>query len=168
MIRLAKKLEQQARTDHLSGLLNRLSISEIIDYELLRFKRSQKPFALIMGDVDYFKKINDSAGHLAGDQVIKDIAALIKNSLREQDCAARWGGEEFLIFLPETDKENAIATIERLRKDIENTIYINNSPVTMSFGIAIVKNKETFDDLLSRSDKNMYHAKEHGRNSIVA
>jgi diguanylate cyclase (GGDEF)-like protein len=167
LLGLSRELEYLARTDSLSGLFNRLSMGEIINREFPRYKRSKLAFSVIMCDIDHFKQVNDTAGHQAGDLVIQEISRVINNSLREQDAAARWGGEEFLVFLPSTALEGAVITAERLRSEIENLRINDDISVTLSFGVAMVQGDENFDTLLSRADDNLYKAKNTGRNNVV-
>ncbi|MES9845461.1 MAG: GGDEF domain-containing protein [Candidatus Sedimenticola sp. PURPLELP] len=168
IIRLSVALKKQAGTDQLSGLLNRFSMTEILEHELERVKRLGQPFALVMGDIDLFKQINDSEGHLTGDKVIRDIAALIQSAIRKQDSAARWGGEEFLVFLPDTNTTGAKSTAERIRNEMQRLEQVGGRTITMSFGIAESnKDDREVDEIINRADKNLYLAKEQGRDCIV-
>ncbi|MET0068693.1 MAG: GGDEF domain-containing protein [Candidatus Thiodiazotropha sp.] len=167
--RLSKELEVQAGTDQLSGLLNRFSMTEIIEHEMLRQERFNKPFSLIMGDIDFFKQINDSEGHLVGDNVIREIASKIEICIRKQDAAARWGGEEFLLFLPETDIQGASSAAHRIKEILHSLQTTGGNRITMSFGIteSTAEDKDV-DEIVKRCDENLYLAKEGGRDRVVA
>ncbi len=117
-------------------------------------------------DLDHFKEINDSYGHPVGDMVLKEIAGILKNNVRGCDTAGRWGGEEFLIVLPQTDLYNAMAAAEKIRSVMEETEFSVAGHVTCSFGVASVRKDDDQDKLLSRADKALYEAKNSGRNRV--
>ena len=114
-----EKLALDSRTDYLTGLYNRRYIMERLEFELIKYKRNKKIFSIIIGDIDFFKNINDNFGHDCGDRILKIISKNINELLREQDSVCRWGGEEFLILLPETEIEGARILADRIRKVIE-------------------------------------------------
>jgi len=165
-----KALEKMSRTDKLTNLPNRRHILEKIKDEIARQKRYQNPFSIIMGDIDHFKNINDNYGHKIGDQVLEKVASLIKEEKREGDFAARWGGEEFLILLPETNIEEAYLTTERIRKEIRNMEYEANNErlkITLTFGITEYDLELSIEENINRADKALYQGKKQGRNCSV-
>ncbi|HSO27723.1 MAG TPA: sensor domain-containing diguanylate cyclase, partial [Anaerolineales bacterium] len=169
---LEQRLRELATSDDLTGLYTRRHFFERGQAELLRARRYQRPLALFMLDVDRFKRVNDTAGHLVGDQVLQEIAALCRQSLRETDLLARYGGEEFVVLLPETDEESAQKSAERLRQLIdERPVKTAAWPVsvTVSVGVAAYSGFEelTFDDLLQRADRALYLSKARGRNRVT-
>lgn len=169
---LKKQLEISAKTDHLTKLLNRRGMIEQIDYERLRFHRNKKAFTFVIADIDHFKKINDSFGHDAGDFILSSVAKKLKESLRGQDIVARWGGEEFLILLPETDLSGGILFAEKFRSTIEQSAFLfskNSLHVTMSFGLSIFETPNMdLDACIKRADECLYKAKSEGRNRVIS
>ena len=171
LLDLKKKLEISVRTDPLTDLPNRRGIAEKLEYEKVRFDRSKNPFTIIMGDIDQFKSINDTFGHEAGDRILTDIARMLRNNSRKQDIVSRWGGEEFIILLPETDLGNGAILAEKLRDRIEKEIFVYQGtkiPVTLSFGLSVYnKVGMKTDDVIKEADKCLYEAKNSGRNKVV-
>ena len=163
-------LKQQVTKDSMTQLFNHHHFRQLLQSEVAKAQRYNRPLSLILSDIDHFKTINDTFGHLAGDCVIKALASKLKMETRESDHVARYGGEEFAIILTETDIEGANSIAQRLRTEIETMeIAFNDKLIsaTMSFGIAGFwrKNKRaTIDDLISQADRAMYRAKETGRN----
>lgn len=158
---------KHATLDALTGFYNRRQLEERIKQETSSAKRQHRNLCAIMTDIDYFKKVNDTYGHSAGDLVLKTVSREIKNQLRDYDVAGRYGGEEFVILLPFTKLEEAQMVAERLRKAVENKRieladkqYIN---VTISLGVAEYKEK----DFIENADKALYKAKESGRNKVI-
>ena len=170
-LKSAKELaESLARRDELTGLNNRRAFFEDGEKLLLQAKRYAHPVSLIMLDVDYFKHINDTYGHLAGDDVLTSLAQTLKANVREVDILGRLGGEEFAVILPEIMLSDAIAMAERLRVEIE-TSNINskkgNINATASFGIsAFTQGQTSLEDLVGKADDFLYKAKRNGRNRI--
>jgi diguanylate cyclase (GGDEF)-like protein len=166
----ARRLNQ-ANTDDLTGLLNRHKGSEILEYEIIRAKRYQRPLSIILLDVDSFKNINDTYGHLAGDLVLKAIADIGRETVRTIDSLIRWGGEEFIVVLPDTELEAAVQAAERLREAIAKApIKVPNAELnlTASFGVAGKdENTPDIETLLARADQAMYIAKYLGRNRVA-
>jgi diguanylate cyclase (GGDEF)-like protein len=165
------KLFRKSSTDHLTGLFNRSHFNEQVEHELSRVIRYQSSLSLLLIDVDFFKSINDTHGHLVGDDVLKWIATKIKGNLRNDiDIAARFGGEEFVIALPETDSEKALIVSERLRKSIMEGKIIRGGKtikITVSIGIShsdIHNDSISIKQLLEEADMALYYSKEHGRN----
>jgi len=167
---LAKAHEYAARTDELTGLSNRRDMQHRINAEFSRYQRSGHHFSVALIDLDLFKRVNDDYGHDAGDQVLKDFAALMQSLIRQTDVAARWGGEEFLILLPDTSLLPALTLAERLRQKVakqEFSFAGKVMPVTMSAGVCSIAKAGSVDDLLKQADLYLYSAKESGRNRIA-
>lgn len=158
-----RQLEREAETDFLTGFFNKRSLRNMLFTELERTVRYGIPLSVIFVDVDNFKAYNDTYGHVAGDVVLQKASEIIKNSIRSVDIAGRYGGEEFVIILPGTEKEGAAKVAERIRKSIE--IYpFPYRQVTASLGIALAKNNDSVDSLLERADQALYQAKSQGKN----
>lgn len=166
-----KKLIEMNTRDELTGAFNRRYLSTIITYEFERSKRYKRPSCLIMIDLDYFKKINDTYGHLTGDFVLKTVAQILNSTIRNIDILTRYGGEEFCCLLPETSIENAIIVAERLRKHIEEHEFNFDNKVikiTISCGVSEVKESiPDVDTLIKNADEALYKAKANGRNQVV-
>ena len=161
-------------TDPLTGLYNRRYFIEQIELEFKRSKRYSRDLSLLMLDIDHFKLVNDNYGHQIGDIVLRKISSVIINLLRDSDLAFRYGGEEFMIILPETKSEDAINVAERMKQEIMNTQHNYGSinfTVTTSIGIVSIKDMmdkfETIDDIIKKVDDNLYKAKNSGRNTII-
>ena len=155
-------------TDALTGLYNRRHFDNTIEREFLRSKRYGGDLSLAIIDIDFFKKVNDTYGHLCGDYVLKEVAYLILDNFRKTDFVFRYGGEEFVVILPETDIKSSQIPIERLRKKIEEYPFSFNGQrlqVTVSTGISS-NNAENMETFLDNADKALYHAKQAGRNRI--
>lgn len=171
--RAQDELERMAITDHLTGLFNRRYFFEVAQKEFLKSIRYNRPLSVVLFDIDMFKSINDTYGHLAGDQILAQIGVILTQKERETDLSARYGGEEFVLLLPETNCEGARNTAERLRSLLETSpIYYENHKIqfTASFGVAGIGNRdypETFDYLILQADKALYEAKRISRNTVV-
>lgn len=164
-----KKLEFMARNDTLTGLMNRNAFNDSFNDFLHLCRRNGDPLSLIFFDIDNFKTINDTLGHQVGDSVLIRIAELLKIRLRRTDIIGRWGGEEFIIGLVDTDHKNAEVIAETLRSAFEDDtrlLHLAPSPVTASFGVVTARTDDTIDTLLTRADLAMYRAKELGKNRI--
>ena len=163
-------LLRMAATDHLTGLLNRREGYQRIEAEHARASRTGKPLCAIMLDIDHFKRINDTHGHLAGDEVLKWLAGMLKKTLRTSDILCRYGGEEFLIVVPETDLDTAQQLAERLRAGIEQSEIPIGGPTrlrfTISLGVADLQVDESYEHLIFRADQALYSSKNTGRNRI--
>ncbi|WP_456270200.1 GGDEF domain-containing protein [Kushneria sp. AK178] len=163
------KLRQQADTDPLTGLFNRRGIKRML-HEKVFSKHNAGPMSVMIGDLDHFKRINDSLGHEGGDMVLKTFTECLKSTLRRDDLAVRWGGEEFLVVLPDTDIEAAEAFAERLRALTEtHSFRVGGEPlgVTISIGVAEVDpHADTINQAIQRADKALYRAKREGRNRV--
>lgn len=170
MREMSDEFEKQAMHDPLSGLLNRRGMLEELQYEFERSKRYLHPLTVMMCDIDYFKKVNDEYGHDKGDDIIKSLANLFKFGLRKHDTIARWGGEEYLLLLPETKGEQALYLAEKLREKIANKTFQHKEKtfnVTVSFGLYQFAKEDTIEQAINRADKNLYQAKEQGRNRCI-
>ncbi len=159
-----------SRTDPLTGLSNRRDMVEIIKKEQQRFSRSANKFSIIMADIDDFKEINDIYGHDGGDFILKSLAQLMTSLIRKQDSVSRWGGEEFLFLLPETDLTGGKALAEKIRKNIAITPYVFSDkelPVTMTFGVALFNKPMRMDECIKQADEALYKGKMNGKNQVV-
>jgi diguanylate cyclase (GGDEF)-like protein len=156
------QLEKMAITDSLTGISNRRHLFEVLAVETEKARRYGSSFSLLMFDIDYFKKLNDTYGHQHGDEVLKKVAEVLKSSIRTVDVAGRYGGEEFLVILTESDIDGSIAVAERIRREAAK---IDNGPVTISGGVTIYSG-ETAEDLLKKADMLLYRAKNEGRNRV--
>lgn len=166
---LNTRLELMVRTDILTGLANRMEMINQLDIEQKRSERHQKTFSLILGDLDYFKQVNDTYGHQAGDRVLRQISSRLRENLRAEDVCARWGGEEFMILLPETTLEQAVVVTEKLAssvRDKEITWNGKNIRMTMSFGVGQFHQGNSIDEFMQRVDNALYVAKNSGRNRV--
>ncbi|MGL1931837.1 MAG: transporter substrate-binding domain-containing protein [Desulfotalea sp.] len=161
-----EELRRQASTDRLTGLYNRLKLDQVLNSEVLRFVRYNSHLSVIILDIDYFKKVNDTLGHQAGDKVLQQMAATLRDNVREVDIVGRWGGEEFLIICPETNLVRAMILAENMRTKIEHQDMGKGVHITASFGIAELTKGEKEVDLIRKADNALYKAKEKGRNRI--
>ncbi len=160
-------LEKLATTDGLTGLQNRRTFQNLLTREYDLAMRYKKPLALLMMDVDYFKKYNDSFGHPAGDAVLQRVGALLKKAARTTDCVARYGGEEFIVLLPETGIDDAMTLANRIRQTIADEHW-DHRAVTVSVGVSsLAENMPSAEAFLESADKALYAAKEKGRNCVV-
>ncbi len=166
-----KALEKEVLIDQLTGVANRRALRDRLQNELQRYARYQQFFSVLMFDVDNFKSINDQFGHWAGDKCLKEIIKRIKPALRETDFLARWGGDEFVILFPGTDKESAMAVAERIRRAVENTRFLfhgQEMSLTVSIGVTEVESSDhTHEVIFNRVDSAMYNAKKIGRNTVA-
>ena len=167
---LIRRLENLSSTDQLTGLYNRRFVMERLEEEYARFQRSGQSYAVIMMDLDHFKKVNDNHGHAAGDQVLREVAQRLRQSVRSTDTLARMGGEEFLLLLPMNDIDGALIHAGRIRKRIAadpvrfGTLEIS---ITMSLGVAEVFSSDRAPDaVVNRADAALYRAKDNGRNRV--
>jgi diguanylate cyclase len=169
---LEHELEQVSdlvREDQLTGALNRRGLDESLDRELKRADRSKAGVSIAMLDIDNFKQLNDSLGHQAGDLALVHLTKVIKETLRPADTVGRYGGEEFLIILPECDLNAAIEAMQRLQRDLTKKFFLHNNErvlVTFSAGVALRGDSEDAEDVIGRADKAMYKAKKAGKNRV--
>jgi diguanylate cyclase (GGDEF)-like protein len=163
-------IEENAKIDPMTGLHNRRWLEEMYTREMNRSNMGNFKLTAFMIDIDHFKQVNDTYGHLAGDKVLISVAQALIRSLRPSDMPVRYGGEEFSVFLPGTTEENAKIIAERIRRNVENmtiTLHDNNLlQVTVSIGFAERIENDTVASLIDRADKALYHAKQNGRNRV--
>jgi len=159
-------MKHRTTTDPLTGAWNRSRIAEAIHYEAARFIRYGHPASLIFIDLDHFKRINDTYGHLAGDSVLVEFCLLAQTVMRSTDMLGRWGGEEFIMVLPNTSGSGARFVAERLREEVEAHSFPAAGKVTASFGVAVYRRDESMEDWIGRADKAVYRAKDRGRNCV--
>ena len=162
-----KIIEKMSTTDTLTGLFNRRRLEAISSAEIGRFNRYGSNFSVVLLDIDFFKLVNDSHGHQAGDDVLVQIARILKHNARKTDFVSRWGGEEFLIIASETDIDNAFGFAEKIRIRIQDFAFPAVGQVTVSCGVAQYNAEETFSNLMSRVDTALYEAKNTGRNKVI-
>ena len=159
-----KRLHQGANKDPLTGLYNRRCFYERMNYEMEKMKRTKSPLSLALIDIDNFKAINNTYGHLEGDRVLVQLAGIFKVQARSADTIVRWGGEEFAMILPETDKNGAMAYAERVRGLVEGSDW--KSKVTVSIGVTSVCQEQCAEKIISIADRALYKAKER-KNMVV-
>lgn len=165
--RLLKEKDYLATTDTLMGINNRLKFAQVLGEEANRKRRTKTPMALAIFDIDHFKRINDTYGHDGGDEVLKALAHLISSKIRATDFFARWGGEEFVLLLRDNNCNAVMAAAEKLRNQIENTVFPAVGKVTCSFGVAAWEQGDTEEGFVARADKALYAAKKGGRNQVI-
>jgi diguanylate cyclase len=161
----------KALKDALTGIWNRQALDEFLEKEYARWLRYQNPLSLVIWDVDFFKRVNDTYGHAAGDKVLKTIAQIFKKATRDADFIARFGGEEFMGIFPETRLEEALALANKIREKVANSkFHYENKPVpiTASAGLAMFRPNDSIEDVYKRADKALYRAKQEGRNRCIA
>ncbi len=167
-----RQLEKTSSTDPLTGSLNRRALESTLERSMDIARRYKRELSILMFDVDHFKSINDTHGHLFGDQVLKSLAATVKKTIRKSDCIARYGGEEFVVILPETPLSGAIEIANRIKTMIGHLPFHTESmqavQVTASCGVASMNGHSTLNTLLSEADAMLYQAKNAGRNRVMA
>ena len=168
---ISSRLDQAARTDELTGLANRREMNSLLEMEYARFTRHGQPFSVIMLDLDRFKQLNDRFGHAFGDQVLIRVASLLSANIRLTDRVARWGGEEFLILLSQTDLAEAAQVAEKLRvavAECEPGDPARHEALTASLGVQSIEYAETIESVINQADDRLYQAKFSGRDRVVA
>jgi diguanylate cyclase (GGDEF)-like protein len=165
-------LFRQATTDRMTGLYSHYFFEKTLEEEMERARRYKSTFSLVMFDIDHFKKFNDTYGHVQGDVIIKEIARLLTQSVRQVDFPARYGGEEFAVILPSVDAKGALVVAERLRKRVEKHDFPgDHGPlyVTISVGVAEFDPEATYaaSEIVREADKALYQSKERGRNRVT-
>ena len=163
---LETELQHQATHDPLTGICNRLRLEELLEREQERSERYGTPFALVMFDIDHFKRVNDTYGHDAGDAILRELTRLVAGCLRTPDILARWGGEEFMVLLPETDRDGATELAERLRRAVAEHAFSGPGRVTISLGVAPHHADQPLKVLLKAVDDALYRAKGAGRDRV--
>jgi diguanylate cyclase (GGDEF)-like protein len=164
--KMEKELVELATIDPLTAIANRRKFDEALQYELNRDSRYRQTLSIIFCDLDYFKKINDQHGHKIGDDALREFASLISSHTRNTDIVARWGGEEFVLLLPETDINKAASIAEKLRTEIENNRFSYVGKITASFGVTEFVPGDNDISFIKRADDALYRAKENGRNRV--
>lgn len=165
------ELELISKTDVLTGLFNRRYIRSRIDKEVETYQSNNEAFSVVLLDIDYFKKVNDIYGHNCGDYILSKLAKLLKKQIRKQDVLARWGGEEFLILLPNSNEKEAVTLCERLRHKVETTNFSYNKKsikLTVTFGISEYDEALEIESTINNADRNLYKGKNQGRNCVVS
>ena len=168
---LQESLDKASRTDELTQLANRRHGTERLDEEVARSRRYDRDLAVALLDIDHFKKVNDTHGHQAGDEVLIAVSNHLESASRDSDCAIRWGGEEFLLVFPETSLDEAAGIVERFRAQVEasptKVVGGVELTVTVSGGVARLEPDDTIESLVARADAALYRAKELGRNQLL-
>jgi len=169
--RRVEQMERQAVTDQLTNLYNRRAFADMAEKEVGRARRYQRPLALILFDIDHFKQVNDTHGHLVGDRVLRILTDKVTKTTRSTDFVCRYGGEEFIVLMPEAGRDEALAMAERLREMVSGITVVaaeGTLSLTISLGVAALRptDDETLEGLISRADKAMYEAKAAGRNTV--
>jgi diguanylate cyclase (GGDEF)-like protein len=165
-----QRIEELAELDELTGSYNRRCIMRLLDTEMEKSRRASTPCAIALIDLDWFKRINDAHGHPVGDEVLRTFSITIFANIRPSDCFGRYGGEEFLLLLPDTDGEAASRMLERLRSivaDLDWSAFSLGMRVTISAGVVTLRDVDTADTILARADSALYSAKAQGRNRIA-
>jgi diguanylate cyclase (GGDEF)-like protein/PAS domain S-box-containing protein len=171
LVRLREQLRQQALSDGLTGLCNRRHFNDLTEKELARARRHGLSTALLMLDIDHFKRINDAHGHPQGDLVLQRLGALLRQQLRREDSAARVGGEEFALLLPRTDREAALVLAERIRIAVLGLrdLLPGGGGISCSLGVAVcARGSDRLEQLYARADAQLYRAKQEGRDRVCA
>lgn len=166
---LERELRTLASVDALTGLRNRRNLEQRIAAEVSRSRRHRRPLAVAIGDLDHFKRVNDEFGHAVGDDVLRTVGVRIRRNLRTEDLAVRWGGEEFLLLLPDTDRNSAVQVADKIRLAVSDQpvdFRDHSVPITISFGVAQLTDEDEADELVRRADEAMYRAKSLGRNRV--
>ncbi|MGA9333168.1 MAG: diguanylate cyclase [Rudaea sp.] len=169
--REAKLLDRLARTDALTGLLNRRAVMESLVREQHRLTRSESSFSLMLADIDHFKQVNDRFGHDVGDEVLVKVATALRSSARSIDEVARWGGEEFLVLMPDCALEQAVEIGERMRgrlHELSISAHGKPLPITASFGVSTPQSGESVEEAIRRADQALYRSKQEGRDRVSA
>ena len=164
------RIEQFAELDELTGIMNRRTIMRALDDELTRSQRTGRPCSVALIDLDHFKRVNDTYGHPTGDEVLRTFAITMFANIRSVDRFGRYGGEEFLLVLPDMPADGAARAMDRLRAivaDLDWSAFSPGMKVTLSAGVATLKPNETTDSFLARADSALYTAKAQGRNRIA-
>jgi diguanylate cyclase (GGDEF)-like protein len=159
-------LKALATTDKLTGIANRNKLDHILEEEYQRTLRFGHPFSILIMDIDYFKKVNDTYGHQTGDQVLKEMASLLNYYIRDTDTVGRWGGEEFMVICPQTNEEGISVLASTLKEKIEEHPFSIVENQTASFGLSTYCPRDDIHSLIQKADKALYRAKKNGRNQV--
>ncbi|MDD5717715.1 MAG: GGDEF domain-containing protein [Sulfuricurvum sp.] len=167
---LYESLEQLsilASTDHLTKINNRMKFNILLEQKIKELKRTAVPMSIAFFDIDFFKKVNDTYGHVAGDEVLIDFTQIVSDNIRQGDVFARWGGEEFIAIYDNCTGYQALLRSEALRRLVEQYTHPVAGHITCSIGLSEVREEDTHDTLLLRVDEALYQAKEEGRNRVI-
>ena len=164
----AREIREISITDHLTGAFTRRHLDAVLATEISRAARSGHDLAVVLCDIDRFKSVNDRFGHAAGDRLLVEFVKLLKGSIRKMDILGRWGGEEFLVVLPDIDLAGAVAAAEKLRGAVAAGEFDGIGRCSASFGVAVLRPGETAEHLVERADRGLYAAKAGGRNRVDA
>jgi len=168
--RVEEALAKANTTDYLTGLLNRRAMLQLLEQEVKRFSRSKKPFSILLADVDHFKQVNEAHGEQLGDHALVYLARLLRQRVRGQDAIARWGGEEVMIFLPETPLRGAVDVAEKIRQELDEYLHSVDGVdvrLTLSLGVSSIAPGMTVNECVRRADVALARAKAEGRNRTV-
>lgn len=170
LVNMNRSLDLATRVDPMTGLANRRAIMEMLEQEFSRSHRHQRNTSIIMADLDYFKKVNEAYGFNTGDDVLVEVSRVLRGCLRQEDVCARWGGEEFLMLLPETPLQGALAAANKIRESVAMTEFKANRPgihLTISLGVCEYQSDQNILEAIARADQAMFQAKLGGRNRTV-
>ncbi len=163
-----RQLSLQASTDHLTKIINRMKFNILLEQKIKENKRTKIPISIVFFDIDNFKQVNDTYGHITGDEVLVTFAKTISENIREEDIFSRWGGEEFIAILDNCNASDALQHAETLRKVIANTSFPTlQQRITCSIGVSEITETDDSDSIILRVDQALYRAKEEGRNRVV-
>jgi diguanylate cyclase (GGDEF)-like protein len=157
---------KNSKLDTLTGALRKDAFNEIFGLKIMEAKHMNQPLSLIIFDIDYFKKINDTYGHLTGDKILKEIGEVVRRNIRQSEYFVRWGGEEFIVLMPNTGLQGAKMVAEKLRRAVESNDFSDVGKVTCSFGVTQLFTEDTITSFLQRADEALYEAKKEGRNRV--
>lgn len=161
-----KELEDLVRKDSMTGLYNRVKLDEVLSAELNRSQRYKKNIGIMILDIDFFKMVNDTYGHLVGDKVLIEISHYIQENIRVSDTVFRWGGEEFIILCLEVNEKQVVELAEHVRRKVEQMTFSEVGKKTVSIGVTLSKDNDTTQTIIKRADAAVYEAKEYGRNCV--
>lgn len=159
-------LTNLSSTDKLTGLYNRYKFEDLFEFEKSQMLRHNTQLAIILLDIDFFKAVNDTKGHNVGDAVLKEVALILRASVRNSDVVVRWGGEEFIVFTPKTTLEQAQQLAETIRANVKNASFSHGRQLTASFGVTSFEEEDGLESLIQRADRALYRAKELGRDNV--
>lgn len=166
LIERTEQLEILASTDSLTGLFNRRKFTQLLNQELIRYQRYQQKFSILILDIDYFKNVNDTYGHDTGDKVLIEFSDIIENNIRSSDSFGRWGGEEFILLLIESDQKHTEVTAKKLLNAINTHTFDTVGKITTSIGVSQPLKNDTNESIIKRADNALYNAKDNGRDRI--
>jgi diguanylate cyclase (GGDEF)-like protein len=162
------ELHDLATKDEKTGIYNHRFFKNVFELEIERAKRGKQKLSIAVIDIDFFKKFNDTYGHLFGDEILRELAESLQNTIRKYDVLARFGGEEFFVLLPGATVKMAKMAAERMRKGLHNSSQLKKYNVTVSIGVTEFKKGDSMDRMIKRADKALYKAKHNGRNRVEA